>query len=195
MHLQEGEFLLAYLDVVYVVSKPERTRVLYDLLADRFHTMGGEIRLHEGKIRTWNVAGECPPGTELGPDVWSFHKVKISGTLVGTDEFVEAKIESRLEDERSLWEGVSWVWDNQCAWQILLQCASPRCHHFFRTVPSCQVERNEQGHDQELVATMEALLGGLPGDAEQKTWARRIATMPMRMGLGLRSATRIYPAA
>ena len=46
------------------------------------------------------------------------------------------------------------------------------------------------------MATMEALLGGLPGDAEQKTWAREIATLPMRLGgLGLISASRISPAA
>ena len=46
------------------------------------------------------------------------------------------------------------------------------------------------------MATMEVLLEGLPGDVEQKTWAQRIATMPMRMGgLGLRSATRMSPAA
>ena len=57
--------------------------------------------------------------------------VKILGTPVGTDEFVQAKIVSRLEDERSLWEAVSWVPDLQCAWQIILQCASPcsaQCH-------------------------------------------------------------------
>ena len=67
LHLQEGELLFAFLDDVYVVSKPDRTRVLYDLLADRLHAMAG-IQLHEGKTRTWNVGGECPPGVaELGP--------------------------------------------------------------------------------------------------------------------------------
>ena len=51
-------------------------------------------------------------------------------------------------------------------------------------------------HDQGMMATMEALLEGMPGDVEQKTWAQRLATMPMRMGgLGLRSATRMSPAA
>ena len=46
------------------------------------------------------------------------------------------------------------------------------------------------------MATMEALPEGLPGDVGLKTWAQRIATMPIRMGgLGLRSATRMSPAA
>ena len=40
-HLREGELLFAYLEDVYVVSKPDRTRALYDLLADRLHTMAG----------------------------------------------------------------------------------------------------------------------------------------------------------
>ena len=39
VHLQEGELLFAYLDDVYVVSKPDRTIVLHDSLADKLHTM------------------------------------------------------------------------------------------------------------------------------------------------------------
>ena len=180
-HLR-GELLFAYLDDVYVVSKPDRTRALYDLLADRLHNMAG-IQLHEGKTRTWNAAGECLPRMALlGPDVWSPRGVKILGTPVGTDDFVQTKIEARLKDERSLWEAVSWVPDLQCAWQILLQCASPRCHHLLRTVPPSQAARYAHGHDQGMMATMEALLEGLPGDVEQKTWAQRIATLPVRVG-------------
>ena len=83
------------------------------------HTMG---QLHEGLAR-----GTLQESAQLGPDVWIPCGVKILGTPIGTDDFVQTKIESRLEDERSLWEAVSWVLDLQCAWQILLQCASPRC--------------------------------------------------------------------
>ena len=91
-HLREGELLFAFLDDVYVVSKPDRTRPLYDLL-DRLHTTAG-IQLHEGKTPTWNAASECPPGmAQWGPDVWSLRGVKILGTPVGTDDFVQTKIE------------------------------------------------------------------------------------------------------
>ena len=38
-HLREGELLFAYLDDVYVISKPDRTRAIHDLLADRLHNM------------------------------------------------------------------------------------------------------------------------------------------------------------
>ena len=72
LQLQEEELLFAYLDDVYVVSKPDRTRFLYDLLADRLYTLA-RIELHEGKTRVWNRAGECPPGMVVfGDDVWSF---------------------------------------------------------------------------------------------------------------------------
>ena len=47
-HLQEGELLFANLDDVFVVSKPDRTRFLYDLLANRLHALAG-IELHKGK--------------------------------------------------------------------------------------------------------------------------------------------------
>ena len=90
-----------------------------------------------------------------GDDVWSPHGVMILGTPVGSNE---AKIEARLADERLLWEAVSWVPDLQCAWQILLQCAGPRCHHLFRTVPPSQVVRYAQGHDEGMMAAMETLL-------------------------------------
>ena len=43
---------------------------------------------------------------------------------------------------------------------------------------------------------MVSLLGHLPGDQEQQSAARRITTLPMRLGgLGIRSAARVSPAA
>ena len=163
--------MFAHLDDVYVVSKPDSIRVLSDLLADKLHTMAG-IQLHEGKIRTWNAAESAlwgwPSWARCVEPPW----VKILGTPADTDEFVKTKVESRSEDERPLWE----------AWKLCLGSLTsnahgrPRCHHLLRTVSPSQVGRHAQRHDQGMLATMGALLGGLPGDAEQKTWARRIAT-------------------
>ena len=42
--------------------------------------------------------------------------------------------EERLQRERELWEAIPWVPDLQCGWQVLLQCAGPRCHHLLRTL-------------------------------------------------------------
>ena len=84
----------------------------------------------------------------------------------------------------------------QCAWQILAQCAGPRCHHFVRTVPPSESRLYAEGHDTGMIETMCSLLGGLTGDEEQKQMAQRIATLPMRLGgLGLRSAVRMSHSA
>ena len=116
---------------------------------------------------------------EMGPEVWSPAGLKILGTPVGSAEFVESAIRDRLEKERDLWQAIPKVHDLQCAWQLLLQCAGPRCHHFLRSVPPSQSRTYAEGHDQ-------GLLKGLPGDGQQQAVGHQLASLPMRMGgLGL----------
>ena len=190
--MQEEELLFAFLDDIYIVSSPVRTRAIYDLLQDHLHRMAG-IQLHEGKTRVWNRAGVCPPNVaDLGDEVWSPRGVKILGTPVGSPEFIHPLTMERLEEERQLWKAIDWVPDLQCAWQILVQCAGPRCHHYVRTVPPSESRAYAEGHDTGMLETMRVLLGGLTGDEAQKDVAQRIAT---RFGLGLRSASRMSHAA
>ena len=55
----DGEELFAFLDDVYIVSSPERTHHLYNLVAEKLW-------------RCWNQNGRCPPDmVDLGPEVWS----------------------------------------------------------------------------------------------------------------------------
>ena len=90
----------------------------------------------------------------------------------------------------------TWVPDVQSAWQILLQCAGHRCHHFLRTLPPSQSTNYAIGHDLGMQTAMASLLGEIPGCDDEKEDARRLATLPMRVGgLGLRSATRMAPGA
>ena len=152
--MQEGELLFAFLDDIYIVSSPVRTRAIYDLLQDHLHRMAG-IQLHEGKTRVWNRAGVCPPNVaDLGDEVWSPRGVKILGTPVGSPEFIHALTMERLEEERQLWKAIDWVPDLQCAWQILVQCAGPRCHHYVRTVPPSESRAYAEGHDTGMLETM-----------------------------------------
>ena len=150
------------------------------------------IQLHTGKTRTWNRAGVLPPRMEeLGPDGWSGSGIKIP---VGDDEFVRRLSEERISKEQPC--AIAWVPDLQCAWQILLQCAGPRCHHNLRTLPPSQSEWYARHHDEGMMLAMEQLLGGLPGDEVQQAEAKVIATMPMLLGgLGLRSTDRMVHAA
>ena len=91
-----GELLFAYLDDVYAVATPDRVRPIYDLLGVTLFDRAG-IRLHTGKTRTWNRAGQRPPDMEdLGPDVWSQEGVKILGTPLGSDVFIVTSTTARL---------------------------------------------------------------------------------------------------
>ena len=100
--LEEGEWLFAFLDDVYVLCSPERTRIIYDLLAETLGERAG-IRMHTGKTRTWNFAGERPADlADLGPDVWNPLGIKILGTPVGHDEFVANFLAERLAEEQKI---------------------------------------------------------------------------------------------
>ena len=163
--LAEGEFLCALLDDVYIVAPPAWIWFLYDLLGSLL-LEGAGFQLHEGTTRTWHRGGLCPDGMwQLGPDVWCPCGIKILGTPVGSPEFVARSAQERLDE---LWNAIRWVPDLQCAWQILVQCAGPRCHHFLRTMPPSQSVEYAQGHDDGMMSTMHALLGGLTGSEEQQ---------------------------
>ena len=142
------------------------------------------IRLHSGKTRVWNKAGVHPHHIDdLGPDVWCKDGVRILGTPVGSDSYVETATEERINEEARLWAALPWVPDLQCAWQIILQCAGPSCH-FLRTVPPHQSAKYAEDHDKGM------------GDEVRKEEGRQLATLPMRLGgLGLRSASRTALAA
>ena len=75
--LVPGEYLFAFLDDAYAICMPERTRAVYDLLGEKL-LVGTRIRLHTGKTRVWNQAGECPAGMgDFPQEVWSPEGMKI----------------------------------------------------------------------------------------------------------------------
>ena len=153
--------LLAFLDDVYVISQdPNRVRQAYDLLGDRLATQAG-IRLHIGNTRVWNRASVCPPPrmAELGPEVWNPTGIKVLGTPVGSAAFVQEVVNKRLRLEAQLWNAIPSVPDLQAAWQILLQCAGPRCHHILRTLPPSQSEEYARSHDDGMERVMRSLVG------------------------------------
>ena len=150
----EEEHLLAFLDDVFIVSEPDRTRSGYNTLGDELSTRAG-IHLHAGKTRVWNREGVCPPGVEeLGPEVWSPRGVKILGTPLGSDAFVQEMCEERLQSEQELWDAIPSVPDLQCAWQVLTPVcwtplSPPPPHSSSRPILRiCHEARrgNERGH-------------------------------------------------
>ena len=109
----EEEHLLAFLDDVFIVSEPDRTRSGYNTLGDELSTRAG-IHLHAGKTRVWNQEGVCPPGVEeLGPENL--------GYTVGIRRIRARDVRGMI----AVWDAFPAVPDLQCAWQVLLQCWTP----------------------------------------------------------------------
>ena len=57
--LGPGEGLYAYLDDVYVTSGPERAGPIFEALGEALWQRAN-VRVHLGKARAWNAAGEEP---------------------------------------------------------------------------------------------------------------------------------------
>ena len=121
--------------------------------------------------------------------------MKVLGTPVGSPGFVQGLLSERLEGERKLWQGIPFVSDPQCAWQLVVQCAVPMANHVLRTVPPSLVGDYAQGHDAGVWVAASQAVGGLP-EVQGMERAQNVASLPSRLGgLGLRSAVRTAPAA
>ena len=80
LEMRAGEELYAFLDDVYILSSPARTRFLYNLVGEKLLSTSG-IQLHTGNTRCWDRMGQPPPDMEaLGPGVWSPGGIKVLGT-------------------------------------------------------------------------------------------------------------------
>ena len=150
------EHLFAYLDDAYFSGDvPNRTRTVYDSLGRR---QGFDCTVakpesgieHPCALREWR---NWDPS-----EVWNPEGVNLLGTPVGSRAFVDEVLNKRLREEHKLWEAIPWVPDLQAGWQILIQCAGPRCHHIIRTLPPSQSADYAQGHDEGIKRTMDNLL-------------------------------------
>jgi len=198
--LEHGEVLVAFLDDVYLLTRPERAREAFDSVTDAIATHAG-IQTHLGKCRVWNAqGGPAPPGIgDLGPDVWRGDQepenrgLIILGTPLGTPEFIRSQAQHRVETEESFLHWLPRLPDLQSAWLLLLFCASPRANHLLRSLPPTLARPYAEAHDALMWTSLQRLLAFPPSRPEQ---ARNLATLPGKLGgLGLRAATRTSPAA
>ena len=134
--------LVAFLDDLYIITSPAGARAALDEVAGTVAAHCG-IASNLGKTRA--IAAEAipaPPGiAELGDEVWRGDKpeaqrgVVVLGTPLGHPAFVQAWAEDRMRLERQLLDHLPHLPDLQCAWLLLLMCASPRTNHAIRTLP------------------------------------------------------------
>ena len=113
---------------------------------------------------------------------------------VGHPAFVQSWAEERLRTEQLLLDELPKRPDLQCAWLLLLLCASTGANHAIRTMPPSAFAAYARGHDDAIWATLQTMLGGV-GDRET-VQARLLAAPPVTLGgLGLQSAQLTAPAA
>eukprot|EP00439_Symbiodinium_sp_Y106_P004436 s3134_g1.t1 len=119
---------------------------LYDALSNALWDRA-RIRLHEGKTRIWNAAGEEPPAVaDLGGDArepvwvgdWSLpperQGLTVLGSPLGHDAFVAHYLQSKRAEHDRLLQRIRQD-DLQAAWLLLQSCAAPRANYLLRILP------------------------------------------------------------
>ena len=200
--LRPGERLFAFLDDLYVISKPERVAEIYGVLEEELWNHAC-IKINAGKTQVWNRGGLVPDRVAaLGERAWRGGEetppdrrgVKILGTPLGHPEFVKASLRELLGEQRTLLQRIPTVQDTQAAWMLLLFCASARANYVTRVVAPALAREYAQAHDEALWQCLCQILGVHEEEASQE-W-RSIAQLPMHEGgLGIRSAQRLSTAA
>ena len=172
--LQEGEYLFAFLDDIYLVTSPERTGPVYAILEEalRAHAC---IQVHIGKTKVWNRAGVRPDVCDVleriaqvadpTATVWkggglpsSQQGIKVLGTPLGHEDFDRAHLQRITEKHRTLLERIPAIQDIQSAWLLLLHCASARACYHLRAVSASAVAEFADTHDQDMWRCLSTVL-------------------------------------
>ncbi len=76
--------------------------------------------------------------------------LQILGCPVGDPAYVQAHLQARLQEEQVLLDRLARLPDPQCAWLVLMYCASPRANHLLRAVPHEAAAAYAADHDQRI---------------------------------------------
>ena len=165
--LEDGERLLAFLDDLYVVSTPERTVAVHNILREELW-QHAKISVHNGKTRVWNRGGIVPDRCDVleaaaravdpSARVWRGNHedrpeeqgITILGTPVGRQEFVERELAKIITDHSELLTRIPEVQDLQCAWLLLLYCGAARANFYIRTIRPELTANFARSHDDQI---------------------------------------------
>ena len=196
--LLAGERLFAFLDDIYVVTRPERVGEVYRILEEALRVFSC-IRIHNGKTKIWNQSGVRPEACDRLERIAQVEKpqsnrltheqgLKVLGIPLGHDDFVAHHLRQVAREQQGLLDKIPLVRDLQSAWLLLLRCAAARANCQLRSVRPSATEEDARTHDEGVWQCLATLLGT---DLGQCTVAvRELATLPLRLGgLGLTSAS------
>ena len=197
--LHAGERLFAYLDDVYVVTTSDRVGAVFTILSEELWRHS-RIRFHGGKTQVWNAAGIRPPACDEldrvaqaedpeAPSVWrggdlplALQGIKVLGTPLGQDEFVEAHLARTSQSHETLLDRIPMLSDVQSAWALLLHCANARATYLLRVVTPEMVQRFAEGHDRGLWRCLSTILGVHPEQCDPA--AKDAPTLPLSLRAG-----------
>ena len=114
--------------------------------------------------------------------------VKVLRTPLGQPHYVARHLQGIVEEHHTLLDRIPHVKDLQCAWLLLLHCASARANFQLRTVDPASTGEFSEAHDQGI---WQCLCNILQIDPTQAQTVKDIASLPLVSGgLVLRSARR-----
>ena len=155
--MREQERLFAYLDDIWLVSKPERVGDLLSI-AERELWGRARIRIHSGKTHIWNRSGRKPADCDelqrraemldeearvwTGSEITSTQQgIKVLGCPLGHEDLVRAQLEATTAKHSALLQAIPNVPDVQSARLLLLYCASARANYQVRVLRPDAVEQ------------------------------------------------------
>ena len=119
--------------------------------------------------------------------------ITVLGIPLGDPAYIQAHLEMKATEQRSLLDRIPLVSDLQSAWLILLPCASARANYLLRVVEPQAVAEYARSHDDNIWGCLCHLLNV---DSDQREDIRSSANLPLVLGaVGLRSASRISASA
>ena len=152
-----------FLDDIYILCSPRRTRFLHDFIREKMLNVAG-IQPHTGKTRCWNSAGVCLLELGIWVQVWSSRGVKVWGLQWAQKSLCNQRFEfgGRAETlgRHPLDPRPSMCMAGSVAVRGSQVSPSPPNHAAKRICCA-------QGHDSRILSTMEHLLGSFPGTEPQ----------------------------
>ena len=166
--MQPNELLVAFLDDVITIARPDRVGLAHQHLADELWAHC-PVRLNSGKTRIWNLSGRVPPalGQPGAPEASCWvgaggrpveeQGLTVLGVPVGSAAFVRSQLlQSRARHDRLL-ERLPALGDLQASWLLLLFCCSPRCNYLLRMLAPATTAEYAQDHDSAVLSALSTL--------------------------------------